>query len=265
MPSTHSVPVPPHGQVEVTLGDVGQGRPILLLHGGAGPRSIASFAQLLSAQGNFRVLFPTHPGFDGTPRPDWLTSTGGLAEVYDKLLDQIQLSGVTVIGSSIGGWIAAELAVRGSPRLLGGIVLVDGVGIVVEGHPVADAFSLTMDQLADLSYHNPAKFRIDVSSFTDAQRQTMVANRATLAVYGGKPSTGDPTLLGRLRNVKLPALVIWGESDRVADPEYGRAFAAAIPGARFQLLPGAGHMPQLETPDQLLAAVRTFVDGYGVK
>ena len=87
---THNVTVPAHGQVDVTVADVGQGRPILLLHGGAGPRSVTSFAQLLSAQGNFRVLSPTHPGFDGTPRPDWLTTIGALAEIYDKLLDQLQ-------------------------------------------------------------------------------------------------------------------------------------------------------------------------------
>jgi pimeloyl-ACP methyl ester carboxylesterase len=258
---THSVTVPAHGQVDVTVADVGQGRPILLLHGGAGPRSVASFAQLLSAQGNFRVLSPTHPGFDGTPRPDWLTTIGGLAEVYDKLLNQLQLSGVTVIGSSIGGGIAAELAIRGSPRV-SGTVLADAVGISVEGHPVADAFSLTLDQLTDLSYHNPAKFRIDLSSFTDAQRQAMGANRAALAVYGAKTSLPDPTLLGRLHGVRVPVLVVWGESDRVADPEYGRAFAAAIPGGRFQLLSGTGHMPMLETPDQLLAAIRTFTDTY---
>ena len=256
---THSVTVPAHGQIDVTVADVGQGRAILLLHGGAGPRSVASFAQLLSAQGNFRILSPTHPGFDGTPRPDWLTTIGGLAEVYDKLLDELQLSAVTVIGSSIGGGIAAELAIRGSPRL-SGVVLADAVGILVEGHPVADAFSLTLDQLTEMSYHNPAKFRIDLSTFTDAQKQAMGANRAALAVYGGKASLPDPTLLGRLHNVRLPVLVIWGESDRVADPEYGRAFAAAIPGARFQLLTGTGHMPMLETPDQLLAAVRTFID-----
>ena len=157
--------------------------------------------------------------------------------------------------------IAAELAIRGSPRV-SGTVLADAVGISVEGHPVADAFSLTLDQLTDLSYHNPAKFRIDLSSFTDAQRQAMGANRAALAVYGGKASFPDPTLLGRLQSVRVPVLVVWGESDRVADPEYGRAFAAAIPGGRFQLLSGTGHMPMLETPDQLLAAIRTFTDTY---
>jgi pimeloyl-ACP methyl ester carboxylesterase len=98
-----------------------------------------------------------------------------LAEVYDKLLDQLQFSDVAVISSSIGGGIAAELAIRGSPKL-SGAVLADAVGILVEGHPMADAFSLTLDQLTQLSYHNPAKFHIDLSSFTDAQR---------LAVYGG--------------------------------------------------------------------------------
>ena len=178
-----------------------------------------------------------------------------MAEVYDKLLDQLQLSGVTVIGSSIGGGIAAELAIRGSPRV-SGTILADAVGVSVEGHPVADVFSLTLDQLTDLSYHNPAKFHIDLSSFTDAQRQAMGANRAALAVYGGKASFPDPTLLGRLHSVRLPVLVVWGESDRVADPEYGRAFAAAIPGARFQLLSGTGHMPMPETPDRTLGGCK---------
>jgi pimeloyl-ACP methyl ester carboxylesterase len=253
---THTLTVPSRGDVEVTLGDVGQGRPVLLLHGGAGPRSVASFAQLLGGNG-YHVFFPTHPGFDGTPRPEWLSSPRGLAEVYAILLDQLGLRSVTVIGSSIGGWIAAELAVRGSPRLAG-MVLVDGVGIVVEGHPVADPFSLTLDQLTELSYHDPARFRIDLSAFTDAQKQGIAANRTALGVYGGRQSTGDPTLLGRLGSVKVPTLVIWGESDRVADVAYGRTYASAIPGARFHLLSGTGHMPQLEAPDKLLAAVRAF-------
>jgi len=86
----------------------------------------------------------------------------------------------------------------------------------------------------------------------------MAGNRATLTVYAGT-SMNDPGLAGRLRAVTRPTLVVWGDADRIANPDYGRAFAAAIPGARFQLLEKTGHLPQIETPGQLLEAIRQFV------
>ncbi len=162
-----------------------------------------------------------------------------------------------MIGNSIGGWIAAEIALRGSPRITR-VVLVDAVGIEVAGHPVADFFSLTMDQVAELSYHDPDSFRIDVSRMAPAQQAAMAGNRAALAVYGGTPSMVDPTLRGRLSAIAVPVLVLWGESDRIVDPDYGRDYAAAIPTARFQLLNGTGHVPQIETPQLLLSAVAAF-------
>ena len=66
---------------------------------------------------------------------------------------------------------------------------------------------------------------------------------------------GDPTLIGRLAAVELPVLVIWGDSDQIVTPEYGRAWADAIPKARFEVLKDTGHMPQVETPDQALQAI----------
>jgi pimeloyl-ACP methyl ester carboxylesterase len=139
-------------------------------------------------------------------------------------------------------------------------VLVDAVGIEVEGHPVTDIFPLALDELSRLSYHDPAAFRIDPAAMTEAQRAGMAANRAALIVYGGEPTMPDPTLRGRLSQVTLPTLVLWGDSDQIVDPDYGRAFAAAIPGARFQLLPATGHVPQIETPEQLLRAIWDYAD-----
>ncbi len=245
------------GSVDVTFDERGQGRPFLLLHGGGGPLTVAGFAELLAVRGGARVFTPTHPGFGGTPRPDGLTSIPGLATLYRDLLDQLDLHDVTVIGNSIGGWIAAELAVLGSPRITS-IVLVDAVGIEVEGHPVTDIFPLSLDELSKLSYHDPGAFRIDPTAMTEAQRAGLAANRAALALYGGQPPKTDPTLRDRLGQIALPALVLWGDSDQIVDPDYGRAFAAAIPGARFQLLPATGHLPQIETPEQLLRAIRDF-------
>jgi pimeloyl-ACP methyl ester carboxylesterase len=199
------------------------------------------------------VIRPVHPGFGGTARPEALHTVGGLAALYGALLDQLGVEDVTVVGNSIGGWIAAEMALLASPRV-GRIILVDAVGIEVPGHPVADFFSLTLDQVFQLSYCNPEPFRIDPSTLPPAAQAIAAGNRATLATYAGSAML-DRALADRLSAVELPALVVWGECDRIADPDYGRAFAAAIPGARFQLLTGAGHMPQLETPGQLLDAV----------
>ncbi|TMC73549.1 MAG: alpha/beta hydrolase, partial [Chloroflexi bacterium] len=115
-----------------------------------------------------------------------------------------------------------------------------------------------MDQVAELSYHDPDSFRIDVSKMPPAQQAAMAGNRASLAVYGGTPSMVDPALRQRLKGINVPALVLWGESDRIVDPDYGRAYADAIPTARFQLLTGTGHVPQIESPRLLLSEVRDF-------
>ncbi len=244
---------------EVTYTDQGSGRATLLLHGGGGPQTVAGLARLLAGDAT-RVIAPTHPGFAGTPRPPGLRDIRGLAPLYTALLAELDLTDVTVVGNSIGGWIAAEMALLGSSSV-SGLVLVDAVGIDVPGHPVADFFSLTPDQLAERSWHNPDAFRIDPSTLSDDQRAVMAANRDALALYGdqpGCPSMTDPGLADRLAAVNLPTLVLWGDSDQIVDPDYGRAYARAIPGARFELLPDTGHLPQLETPQQLVAALTRF-------
>jgi pimeloyl-ACP methyl ester carboxylesterase len=199
------------------------------------------------------VLAPTHPGFGGTPRPAALRSIAGLADLYRTLLDDLELEDVTVIGNSIGGWITAELALLDSPRV-SGIVLVDAVGIEVQGHPVADVSALSVPEIMALSFHDPRPFLVDPSTLTDAQKAGIAANAAALQLYTAG-TMADPTLPDRLRSIAIPTLVLWGESDQIVDPDYGRAYAGAIHSARFQVLPATGHMPQLETPQLLLETI----------
>ena len=242
--------------VDVSVSDRGDGQTFLLLHGGAGPQSVLGFADLLASERQARALVPTHPGFGGTPRPESLHTVRGIAAVYVALLDELDLTKVTVIGNSIGGWIAAEMALLGSDRI-SRTIIVDGVGIEVPEYPPADFFSLTFPQIAQLSYHDPERFRIDPEALPPAARAEIAGNRAALAVYAGEPMV-DSGLRGRLADVCLPTLVLWGDNDGIADADYGRAFAAAIPAARFQLLPDTGHLPQLESPQLLLDAVSEF-------
>jgi pimeloyl-ACP methyl ester carboxylesterase len=242
------------GPVELTVEERGVGQPFLLLHGGAGPQSVAAFAQLLAHNGSNRVVTPIHPGFGGTARPEKLNSVTGLAALYSALLEDLGLKDVTVIGNSLGGWIAAELALLSTPRV-SGIVLLDAVGIEVEGHPVADVSDLPLPEIQALSFHDPSSFRVDPTTIPDAQRAIMAANSAALVVYAGSPAMADPTLLGRLGGIAIPTLVLWGESDRIVEPSYGEAYASAIHWARFEVLPATGHMPQMETPDLVLQRI----------
>ena len=240
--------------VDLRFSDRGSGPAYLVLHGGAGPASVEHFSDLMAATGA-RVVTPTHPGFGGTLRPDDLTSIPGLAALYAALLDDLDVSDVTVVGNSIGGWVAAELALLHCVRV-SGLVLVDAVGIEVPEHPVVDFFALTMQEVAARSLHDPTAFRPDPALLTPEGQVVLAGNRAALATYGATMT--DPALLARLTEIDLPTLVLWGESDRIVPPDYGRAFAAAIPSAEFRLLHKTGHVPQVETPAQLVDAVRGF-------
>ncbi len=231
------------------------GRPILILHGGGGPQTVAGIAAGLSKA---HTLVPTHPGFSGEPRPEWFNSIDDIAFAYLELLERLNLHNVLVIGSSVGGWIASAMALRDIEQRIGGLVLVNGVGIIVDGHPVPDVSKLAPEELAALSFHNPAAFRVDPSTITPEVIAGRKANTETLYVYDSQRLGGDPKLQRRLKHVKIPVLVAWGESDRVADLEYGRVYAQSFPNARFEPIPEAGHLPQIEQPERLLDLVRKF-------
>jgi pimeloyl-ACP methyl ester carboxylesterase len=253
----HIIQLSADKQTELTVDEYGSGRSFLLLHAGAGPQSMLGFAQRLAGE-QAHVYVPSHPGFGGTPRPAWLNNIGDLAKIYVTLIEQLDLHEVTVVGGSIGGWIAAEMALLNS-SLISNFVLVDAVGIEVEGQTMVDIFALTVNEIMQFSYYNPAAFQRDPATLTDAEKRGIGANRQALAVYGGQPTKTDSTLARRLGAITTPTLVLWGDSDGIVTPEYGRAYAAAIPNAKFELLTKTGHMPQIETPDQVLSAIRNFV------
>jgi pimeloyl-ACP methyl ester carboxylesterase/quercetin dioxygenase-like cupin family protein len=246
----------PSAEYAPVVDDRGTGRPVMVLHGGGGPMSVLGLSATLAA-GN-RVLTPTIPGFEGTPRPDDCRTVADIAARYLDVLAEQNLHDVVVVGSSVGGWIAAEMALQDDSGPLGGIVLVNAVGIDVPGHPIADISGLTIDRIADYSYADPDRFRIDPTTLPAERQAVMAANAAVFADYAGDPYMHDPTLLGRLPGVTVPTAVLWGEADGIVDVGYGRAYADAL-GAPFTLVEGAGHLPHLEQPEATLAAITTFL------
>ena len=253
----HSVVTLDVAGVPVTATRVGTGRPVLLLHGGGGPMTVLPWGAEFAGTEDAEVIVPVHPGFNDTPRPEALATPRGLAELYVQLLTTLGLEAVTVVGNSIGGWIAAEMAALGSPRVAR-VVIVDAVGLAVPAHPYADFFSLTPGEVAARSYHDPERFGVDPSKLPPEAQAMMTRNRAALRVYGGNMT--DPTLADRLPSVDAPVLVVWGAADHIADLAVGETYAELIPGARLEVISDAGHLPQIETPSRLTEVVGSFAD-----
>ncbi|MER6571657.1 alpha/beta fold hydrolase [Streptomyces sp. NPDC001093] len=229
-----------------------------MLHCGAGPRSMAGFAAGMSQHAH--VIVPTHPGFDGTARPDDLDTVADLASSYLDLLDELGLHGVMVAGSSVGGWIAAEMALRDTGSRISALVLLGSTGITPEPPlAIANPADLGPVRTCELTFHNP-DLRLDPAALSDEQKAVMAANQRTLAVYAGDPFCHDPKLRGRLHRVTGPVLVLAGEQDGIVPLDYGRALADSFPRATFAPIPEAGHVPHIEQPGAVFAAIGDFVD-----
>jgi pimeloyl-ACP methyl ester carboxylesterase len=239
----------------LTITESGSGPTILVLHGGAGPASVADMAEHLSRTSH--VLTPTHPGWNGTPLA--FDSLGDLAHAYLDLLGDRDLHDVLVIGSSIGGWIAAEMAVRDRERRIAGLVLIDATGVWFDDEPIIDFFALDARGVAEHSYHDPARFYQDPADIPAAQSAVRQGNMVALRHYAGDPYMHNPQLLPQLAAVTTPTLLLWGESDRIVTPAYGEAYAAAFSNARFEIIRAAGHLPQLEQPEATFARIEAFL------
>ena len=245
------------GTLRLSFADAGAGRSFLLLHGGAGPASMYGLAKSLSAKA--RTVVPTHPGFNGTPRPERFGRIDDLVLAYLSLIERFDLRDVVLVGNSVGGWIAAEMALRLSPRLAGA-VLINSVGIDA-GKPelsIVDPTAVPPAERAALAFHDPQTFALAPS--TPEAAAAMLDNHKALRVYAGEPFMHEPTLRKRLAKMPIPTLVIWGESDRIVSPEYGRVLASSIPGAHYAPVAAAGHFPQIEQLAEVERLISTFAE-----
>ena len=238
----------------------GSGRPLLFLHPGIGIRRNDPVLDFLAARA--RVIAPSHPGFGASEQPPGFNSIDDLAYFYLDLLDQLDLANTIVAGVSLGGWIAAEMAVKSCQRI-SHLVLANPLGIKVgdrETRDIADIFALTEDQLAELAYFDPSLGKPDYKAMPQAEVLDVARNREATARYGWSPYMHDPKLKQRLHRIRIPTLLMWGTADRLVAEPYGRAYCAAIPGARFEPIERAGHFPHLEQSDEFARRIFAFVD-----
>jgi pimeloyl-ACP methyl ester carboxylesterase len=245
--------------IELELFDAGHGRPLLFLHGDQGFQPHQPFVSPLGK--NRRLLAPSHPGFGKSGLPDWLDSVDDIAHLYLELMDTLKLDNLDLVGCSIGGWIAAEMATK-TPGRFRRMVLIGPVGIKV-GPPdtldIPDIFAKPEEEVRELLYHSPASFSADTTKMSDEELALKFRARETLALLTWEPWMHNSKLKHRLHRVVAPTLFMRGESDGLVSQAYLDAYARLLPNARTQTIKAAGHMPELEQPESFARAVIEFL------
>jgi len=251
------VSLPGLDDVALDLSESGTGPPIVVLHGIEKLGTEPPLHALLARGG--RVIAPAHPGFGGSLLPAWIDSIDDLSYLYLDLLDWLDLNDVILVGSSMGGWIAAEMAVK-CCRRLSHLVLVSPFGIKVgdrETRDVPDIFALSPDEVSRLIWHDRARAP-DIASLPDDAAEQLLRHQEAAALFLWEPYMHNPKLQRRLHRISVPTLVLRGEFDGLVSEANARAYCAGIPGASYAMLAGAGHVPEYERPADLAAHILGF-------
>jgi pimeloyl-ACP methyl ester carboxylesterase len=231
----------------------GNGPPLLFLHGARGFPGWLPFFQSLSER--FDVIVPDHPGFGRSSVPDWLDDVGDLAYFYQDLLAHLNLSSVHLVGHSIGGWMALEIAVRSTQRLKT-LTLINSAGIRIKGKPIANIFIMDREESARAAFADPKLIAAQLDMpMTPELQETMVKNQAATARLAWQPRLFNPKLHKWLHRVTIPTLIVWGDKDGIIPPDYAAAFNEAIAGSRVTMVPGVAHSPHVENPAAVLDAI----------
>jgi pimeloyl-ACP methyl ester carboxylesterase len=223
---------------------VGRGRPLLWLHGTDG---FAEWPAMIDRLGeHHEVIAPDHPGFGESTIPGWMGDVSDLAYLYLDLLVRLGIERAEVVGHSLGGWIALEMAVRQTQRI-SSLALIAPAGLHVKGVSKCDIFMIDPDEQARLAFADPVQAEVAaVRASAGKYQEIAIANRVASARFGWNPRFHNPRLQRWLHRVDVPTLVVWGEDDRIFAPGHAEAFVRGIPGSRLAMIEKAGHMPHVE-------------------
>lgn len=253
--STDRVPV---RDTHINLRKSGKGNPILFLHGGGGVLEWLPFFDRLAAVGELWV--PDHPGFGTSDNPKWIRNIPDLAMYYLDFFDTVApAGGFDIVGHSLGGWIAAEIAIRNASKIRS-LTLISPAGIRVKGVPMGDNFIWTNEEIAKNYYFDQGlQERRLAAERTEEQVEQMVKNKYAFAKHAWHPRLFNPDLEKWLHRIKVPTQIIWGREDRLIPAAYAEAWRTSIPGSQVTVIPECGHLPTVEKADEVASQIAKFI------
>jgi pimeloyl-ACP methyl ester carboxylesterase len=235
----------------------GSGPTVLFLHGAGGSSGWTPWHAKLAE--SVDLISPEHPGWDSAETPDWLDHTTDLAFFYLDVMDKLGLENVHLVGHSLGGWTAAEVAIRNTSRLAS-LTLLCAVGLNVEGMQAADGFMLPPEERAKSLVYAPEHVAMMVQRSTDPELLDLnLKNSQIAAKLLWQPRNYNPQLRKWLHRIDVPTLLLWGANDQVAPPAIADAYEALIPNTKKVLLSACGHIPPIEQTAAFLENLTAFV------
>src|SRR5438094_5246689 len=245
------------GGVQLYVARAGSGRPLLVLHRDIGSPDRLEFYDTLARR--FDVIVPHHPGYGRSERPQWLRNVRDVAVMYQSLLAHLAVDRASLIGLGFGGWIAAEMATM-APREFHRLVLVGAMGLKPPEGDILDQAIVSYLDYARAGFHDQQAFTRIYGDVTTDQLVDWDLCREMCFRIAWKPYMYSQTLPHLLGGVRAPALVVWGDDDKIVPRSAGERYAALLPKARFEVVRSSGHCVEMEQPDQLARLVRTFVE-----
>ena len=234
----------------------GSGRPVLVLHHDIGTPDRLPFYDTLAQ--SFDVLVPHHPGWGKSERPQWLRSVRDVAVIYQWLLSDLGIERASLVGLGFGGWIAAEMATM-TPDALHRLVLVGAMGLKPPEGDILDQAIVSYLDYAQAGFHDQAAFARIYGDVSTDQLVDWDLCREMCFRIAWKPYMYSQTLPHLLGGVRAPALVVWGDDDKIVPRSAGELYAAALPKARFEIVRASGHCVDMEQPEALARLVSSFI------
>jgi pimeloyl-ACP methyl ester carboxylesterase len=255
----------------VQLYESGNGDPLVYLHGAADMHGAAAdpfpFHNALASK--FKLIAPAHPGCVGTDEDDTMESIDDLVFHTLEVLDALELGRVNLVGNSIGGWLAAEIAAR-NPERVNKLALIGATGLFVSGSPIGDLFMAVQPRNGGIADLRSMLFADGEGELAQAQFPDIHVDkpqgmrryqifRFSSRVGFKPPYFYHAKLRDRLHRFKGPALVIWGDNDQFVPVSHAMAYGEGLPGSKVELIDGAGHAVILEEPNVVADKIAAFM------